>query len=194
MMFEKHISTFKEYLETHNYSERTVDTYSSNTKRFLVFIKKYYFRVNSVEKITKDILLDYQNYIAHHKTKKGGTLSNSTQCSILKSIKKFFQFLIKSDFILKDPSTAIVFPKEEQRLTRNVLTEKEMETLLNSINLDNPLGLRNRAIIELFYSCGIRTSELCNLKVNDVNLKEQTVTIVKGKGNKSRIAPIGQYA
>jgi len=162
MNYEKQVNALKEYLEMQNYSDRTVDTYTSNTKRFLKFIVKYYFRVNSLEKITKDMVLDYQNYISHAKTKKGEILSNSTQCSILKSIKKFFQFLIKSDLILKDPSTVIVFPKEEQRLTRNILTEQEIENLLNSINLNNPIGLRNRAIIELFYSCGIRTSELCN--------------------------------
>jgi site-specific recombinase XerD len=57
-----------------------------------------------------------------------------------------------------------------------------------------PIGIRNRAIIELFYTCGIRTSELCDLTVHDVDLKEQTVIIVKGNGNKSRILPIGQYA
>ena len=108
-------------------------------------------------------------------------------------MKKFFFFLVKKDLILKDPTTVLTFPKEEQRLIRNILSEKEVFELLDNTKLRDTIGIRNRAILELFYACGIRTSELCNLRVHDVDLKEQTVTIVKGKGNKSRLLPIGQY-
>jgi len=62
------------------------------------------------------------------------------------------------------------------------------------MKLTDPVSIRNRSIVELFYGCGIRTTELCQLKVQDVDLKEQTATILKGKGNKFRIVPMGQYA
>jgi integrase/recombinase XerD len=88
----------------------------------------------------------------------------------------------------------LTFPKDEQRLTRNIISEKEVFALLENLKPRDPRAIRNRAIVELFYSCGIRTSELCNLRVQDVDLKEQTITVLKGKGNKSRIIPIGQYA
>ena len=87
----------------------------------------------------------------------------------------------------------ISFPKEEQRLTRNILTENEVFDLLENNNLRDPLSIRNRAVLELFYATGMRTTELCSLRIQDVDLKGQTVTIVKGKGNKSRLLPIGQY-
>ena len=194
MKFEKHFNGFKEYLETNQFSERTVETYCSYAKQFLFFIEEYYPRITSLEKITKDIVLDYQNYLTNYKNDKGEPLANKTQSLKLRALKKFFLFLIRKDLILKDPTTIITFPKEEQRLTRNILSEKEVFELLDNIKLRDPIGIRNRAILELFYACGIRTSELCNLKVHDVDLKEQTVIIVKGKGNKSRLLPIGQYA
>ena len=194
MKFEKHFNGFKEYLETNQFSERTVETYCSYTKQFLSFIEEYYPRITSLEKITKDIVLDYQNYLTNYKNDKGESLANKTQSLKLRALKKFFFFLIKQDLILKDPTTIISFPKEEERLTRNILSEKEVFELLDNTKLRDPIGIRNRAILELFYACGIRTSELCNLKVHDVDLKEQTVIIVKGKGNKSRLLPIGQYA
>ena len=147
-----------------------------------------------MEKITKDIVLDYQTYLTHYRTKVNKPLSNKTQNLKLDALRKFFIFLIKKDLILKDPTTELSFQKEEQRLTRNILSEKEVFHLLDKMKPRGPIGIRNRAIIELFYACGIRTSELCALKVHDVDLKEQTVTIVKGKGNKSRVVPIGQYA
>jgi integrase/recombinase XerD len=72
-------------------------------------------------------------------------------------------------------------PREEEQFTRMILSEDEVIQLLRNIPEHTPEGMRNRAIIELFYGCGLRTSELCNLKVTDVNLKDQTVTIIKGK-------------
>jgi len=194
MKFEKHVNTFKEYLEEHNYSERTVETYSYNTNRFLNFLEKYYPRIKSLEKVTKEIVLDYQKYLVNHKNRKGEPLSNRTQILKLIVIRLFFAFLLKHDLILKNPASSLTLPREEHKITRNILTENEVLTLLENLKLTDPVSIRNRAIVELFYGCGVRTTELCNLKVHDVDLKEQTVIIVKGKGNKSRVVPIGQYA
>ncbi len=194
MRFEKYLNGFKEYLESGNFSDRTVETYGWCVKQFLAFIEKYYPRITSMEKITKDIVLDYQNYLANYRNENGEPLANKTQSLKLNALRKYFVFLIKKDLILKDPTTVLTFPKEEQRLPRNILSEKEVFNLLFHLKPRDPLSIRNRAIIELFYACGIRTSELCNLKIHDVDLKEQTVIVVKGKGNKSRMLPIGQYA
>jgi site-specific recombinase XerD len=194
MKFGKYIDMFVDYLKAINFSERTIESYSAYAKQFLSFVENYYTRIKSLERITKQIILDYQSYLANYKDKRGSSLSNRTQSFKLKAVKKFFHFLIKKDIILKDPSTVITFPKEDQRFIRNVLSQKEVFELLDNIKLNTPVNIRNRAILELFYACGIRTSELCDLKAHDIDLKEQTVTILKGKGNKSRILPIGQYA
>ncbi len=194
MKFEKYFDAFKEHLEERNLAERTVETYCYNTKRFFHFLEKYYPRIKSLGKVTKEIALDYQKYLGSYKNRKGEPLANKTRILRLIIVRKFFSFLVKQDLILKNPASSITLPKEEQRLTRNILTEKEMLGLLESMKLTDPVSIRNRAIIELFYGCGIRTTELCQLKIQDMDLKEQTVTIVKGKGNKFRIVPVGQYA
>jgi len=194
MKFEKHVNTFKEYLEEHNYSDRTVETYCYNTNRFLKFLDKYYPRIKSLEKVTKEIVLDYQKYLVNYKNRKGEPLSNQTQILKLIVIRLFFSYLLKHDLILKNPASSLTLPREEHKMTRNILTENEVLSLLENLKLTDPVSIRNRAIVELFYGCGVRTTELCNLKVHDVDLKEQTVVIVKGKGNKSRVVPIGQYA
>ncbi len=171
-----------------------METYCAYAKRFVGFLDEYYPRVTSFEKITKEIILDFQSYLVQYKNKKGELLSNVNQGLILRAVKKLFYFLIKRDLILKDPTTGITFPKEQQRLTRNIPSKQEVFDLLKNTKLRDPVSIRNRAIIQLFYSFGIRTSELCNLKAQDVDLKQQTVAIVNGKGGESRLLPTGQYA
>ena len=78
MKFEKYLNSFKEYLESNQFSERTVETYCAYAKQFLSFIEEYYQRITSLEKITKDIVLDYQNYLASYKNEKGEPLANKT--------------------------------------------------------------------------------------------------------------------
>ena len=137
---------------------------------------------------------DYLNYLTCFKNKLGKRLSNKTIRLKLIIIKVFFKYLLKYDYVLSDPTKMIELPREEKDLPRNILSEEEVKEILTSIRTNTPLGLRNKAILELLYSSGIRTSELANLKIPDVDLKENTLMIVKGKGNKSRLVPIGQHA
>jgi integrase/recombinase XerD len=194
MNFTKIQAEFAEYLQIRHYSERTITSYFSNVQHFVDFLQKYYARVTSFDHVSKDIIFDYQCYLAKSMNCKDELISNTTQRLKLTALKSLFSFLMKKDYILFDPTAALEMPREEQRLTRAILSKEEIRELLQNIPKHTPVGIRNRAIIELFYGCGMRTSELCNLKIGDVNLKEQTVGIVKGKGNKDRIVPIGQYA
>jgi integrase/recombinase XerD len=194
MSLQKFVSEFSEYLLLQHYSERTIATYTSNVEHFITFLGSYYPRITSFEQVTKDIVFDYQSYLAKNKNRKDEPVSSTTQRLKLVAVKKLFSFLMKKDYILFDPTMALDMPREEEQFTRTILTEAEVMQLLRNIPEHTPVGIRNRAIIELFYGCGLRTSELCNLKVTDVNLKDQTVTIIKGKSNKSRVVPIGVYA
>ena len=194
MKFKRHAEGFRDYLRTHHFAARTLETYGANTKRFLAFLEQRYPSINTVEQVTKDTILDYQRHLAEHEDPRIGALTHATQNLILRSVRKFFHYLLRGDFILRDPTSVLEFPKEEQKLIRNVLSEDEVSGLLEQIKPIGPEGLRNRAIVELLYACGIRTTELCQLRVADLDLKEQTATIMKGKGGKSRVVPIGQYA
>ncbi len=146
MRFEKYFNAFKEHLEERNLAERTVETYCYNTKRFFHFLEKYYPRIKSLEKVTKEIALDYQKYLGSYKNRKGEPLANKTRILRLIIVRQFFSFLAKQDLILKNPAASITLPKEEQRLTRNILTEKEVLGLLESMKLTDPVSIRNRAI------------------------------------------------
>ena len=194
MLFEEHLKGFKNSLKLRNYSERTIESYFANATQFAAFIGKYYSRITSVSKITKDILLDYQNYLINYRNRTDNPLAGKTQNLKLISVRKFFQYLFKKDLILKDISDVFTFAREEQKITRNILNEKQTLDLLKNIKLNSPISIRNKAIAETFYSSGIRTSELCNLKLHDIDLNNQVITIVKGKGNKSRIVPLTMYA
>ena len=194
MTVDQAIAPFHEHLETSGFSPRTVEAYDRHAGEFVLFLKRYYPRVSKPMEVTRDIIADYQQYVRELTTCGGRPLANTTVRLKLTAVKRLFDYLVSVDQVLKDPTTVIVSPKEEQRLVRNVLTEAEVLDLLQKLEPRDPVSTRNRAILELFYACGMRTSELCDLKVGDVDLAEQTVTIVRGKGGKSRVLPIGQYA
>ncbi len=194
MKFNKHYNLFKDHLIAKHFSERTVSSYTQEVKKFLTFIDENYTRINQLTQITKQIIADYQNYLTCYKDKKGKSLSSKTIKIKLISVKNFFKYLVKYDYIISDPTTVVELPREEKELPKSVLTEDEVRLILESIKTNTPIGLRNKAILELFYSTGMRTSELANLKITDVDLKEYTTIIYLGKGNKTRVVPIGQYA
>ena len=143
MSFKRYLTDFESYLSAIRLSERTIETYSTYANRFCHFLETYYPRIRSFERITKDIVLDYQNYLSTHKSSKGQRLCNKTQGLILRALKKFFSYLMKRDLILKDPTTVIVMPKEEQTLPRNILSEKEVFALLESIRMNDPVGIES---------------------------------------------------
>ncbi len=192
MTFEQSISGFLEHLEHRGYSPRTIEAHVEHLRKFATFIERFYPRVRTFENVTKDIAEDYQRYIADLRNDRGQVISNATKNKKLSPVRMLFTFLVEQDRMISNPAKALVYMKEDQRLIRNVLTEDEMKSVLSSLQTRTQVGLRNRAIFELLYACGIRTSELCDLKVEDVELKEQTVLVVNGKGGKSRLLPIGQ--
>ena len=194
MTLEEARNHFTQYLKRIGRSKETIDTYGRNVKQFASFLNDYYPRVKSVEEVTAEIATDYQDYLTGMEDDAGRTLSRKTLQLKLVSLRVFFRFLTREDIIRSDPTKQIVLPKSERRLTRSVLSEEEICSIFASCDLRTPIGLRNRAILEVLYACGIRTSELCNLKTNDIDLRGQTITIENGKGGKSRIVPIGQYA
>jgi site-specific recombinase XerD len=194
MVFQKYHDLFENYLMQRKYSERTVQNYCQQVEMFLSFIEKYYPNLNQIDEIKKDIILDFQNYLVSSKDRNGKYLSNNTLILKLIALRKFFRFLKENDFILINPAACIVLPKEEKTLHRNIPTQEEMQVMIQSVKPNSPINMRNRAILEILYACGIRTTELCRLKISDIDFKQQTATVYNGKGGKSRIMPLTMYA
>lgn len=119
-------------------------------------------------------------------------LMASSQARIISGIKSFFQYLVQEDTIKKNPAELLDAPKTARTLP-DVLSTEEIDRMIASIDLSRDEGVRNKAILETMFSCGMRVSETVNLKVSDISFAEEFVRVI-GKGNKERLVPIGQVA
>lgn len=115
-----------------------------------------------------------------------------SQARILSGIKSFFHFLVLADYLEGDPSELLEGPKIGFKLPE-VLTVAEIDTIISAVDLSKSEGQRNRAILETLYSCGLRVSELCALKLSDLYFEEGFIKVT-GKGNKQRLVPISPRA
>ena len=115
-----------------------------------------------------------------------------TQSRVISGIKAFFRYLIIEKIITNDPSEMLESPKLGRKLP-DVLTPEEVEKIIYSVDLSKEEGERNKAIFETLYGCGLRVSELINLKISDLHFKEGII-LVTGKGNKQRLVPVGKAA
>ena len=115
-----------------------------------------------------------------------------SQARILSSLRSFYAFLRLDGFLDTDPTELLKTPKIGMRLPA-VLTVQEIDDIINGIDLSKPEGQRNRAMIEMLYSCGLRVSELCNLKISDLYLTDGFIRVT-GKGDKQRLVPISPRA
>ena len=136
-------------------------------------------------KVDKD---DIREYIAS----RAGKLSKRSQARLLSSLKAFFDWCIVEGERKDNPCDAVDFPKLGQYLPE-VLSVEEVEAIMDSVDLRSPSGVRDRAILEMLYGCGLRVSELCGLSISHVYLDEGFVRVV-GKGDKERLVPLGEPA
>jgi integrase/recombinase XerD len=152
--------------------------------------------ITSPQEVTQAVLERYQGYLhySQNKTKKGQKLSPRTQHLRVTTLKGFFKWLSKYNHILYNPARELELPKLGSPLPGAILTLEEIEKVMSRANLDEPLGIRDRAILETLYSTGIRRMELCNLTRRDLNLEHGFVMVREGKNNKDRVVPIGDRA
>ena len=130
--------------------------------------------------------------IREHIAARAGKISKRSQARLLSSLKAFFDWCIVEGERKDNPCDAVAFPKLGQYLPE-VLSVEEVEAIMDSVDLRSPSGVRDRAILELLYGCGLRVSELCGLRISQVYLNEGFVRVV-GKGDKERLVPLGEPA
>lgn len=166
-----------------NFSRNTLEAYRNDLEKLLVFMER-----EQKDPLTLQ-LEDLQTFAAGlHDV----GISPRSQCRILSGVRSFFRFLQLDGYREDDPTELLESPRLGEHLPE-VLTTEEIDRLEQSVDLGKPEGHRNRAIIEVLYSCGLRVSELVNLKLSDLYLEEQYVRIM-GKGSKERLVPISQAA
>jgi integrase/recombinase XerD len=146
------------------------------------------------QEITKPILETYQRYVFYYRKKDGAPLSTASQRGKLSPLKGFFKWLTKRNYLLYNPASELELPRMTRRLPKHVLTAEEVEAVMGQTDLSDPLGIRDRAVLEVLYSTGMRRMELVNLQVSDIDTERGTLLVRLGKGRKDRIIPIGERA
>lgn len=151
--------------------------------------------INDLRKLTKRDFLDFQSWIYGLTDKNGKKYASSTMAGRIFCVKSFFRYLVKCDYLESDYSS-ILETKEEKGLPHTCMTEREVNILLNQPDITNPIGLRDKALMEVLYSTGIRAKELAGLRIEDIDFSGGLLRVEDPKGGKSfqRIIPIGKTA
>ena len=166
-------------------SKNTCVSYINDITQYCDYIKKYRKKTDPEDIDIEDI----RSYLA---SLKRNHITPSSQSRKLSAMKSFHKFLMLEKYVSKNVAKLIQNPKQEKKLP-TVLSIEEVENLLNVLTEDTPLELRNKTMIELAYSSGLRVSELINLKISNLHLQNGFIEIL-GKGNKERIVPVGEEA
>ena len=182
------LNIYKKELIKRSFTEGSIQTYLDDVRFFLRFLLKN--NISDLREITKQTINDYQNYLFYYKTRNKKTLHSSTQSRKLIIVKAFLQSMADLSLILFNPASDIELPRQEKRLPRNILKFKEIEKIESMINNKDLLEFRDKMIIEIFYTTGIRVTELLNIRLNDIDIEDKILHIHKGKGGKSRSIPL----
>ena len=184
-MWDKLIKNFKNYLKIErNLSQNTITSYLFDLQKLNIFLQENNFSSNPSH-IKESTLKKFVYKISKE-------IKPSSQARIISGIKRFFDFLILENILNENPLENIETPKIGSKLP-TTLTVKEIDKLIDSIDIKSKNKIRNKAIIEILYSCGLRVSELITLKVSDLYFNESIIKVT-GKGNKERFVPISKGA
>lgn len=181
---DKTTKDFIKYLKNEKrYPDTTILSYERDIDNYYGYIK---LKNIDYKKISKEEIRDYLKYLDDLK------YSKSTISRILSTLRHFYSYLVIHNIVEINQFKLIRNPKKEKKLP-NFLQGDELQKIFDSIDIDKPLGLRNRLIVELLYASGIRVSELTDLTLDDIDINNKEIRII-GKGNKERIVYFGDYA
>lgn len=183
---------FVEHLEVRNYAGATVLATESSLRLFSEWAHDR--DITRPSEVTKPVLESYQRWLFYYRKRSGKALTFATQRVQLQKLRGYFKWLSRQNAIPSNPASELELPRIERRLPRAILSEREVERVLMQADLTDALGLRDRAMMEVLYSTGIRRHELAGLELFDVAEDRGTLTVRQGKGKKDRVVPIGERA
>ncbi|WP_313216508.1 site-specific tyrosine recombinase XerD [Soonwooa sp.] len=185
MNWSEKISDFSNYLKFEkNFSENTLDAYLRDIKKLQEYAMTELEGISPLEISFENL----QEFIYQLSKKK---ISERSQARWISSIKAFFKYLVEDEVREDNPATLLEGPKLGLYLP-DTLSIEDIERILKCIDLSNDLGQRNRCILEVLYACGLRVSELIDLRISNINFKEHYLK-VEGKGGKVRLVPLAEY-
>lgn len=177
-------------MKVKNYAASTRTGYGRELGKFFDYLRSK--EITDIKRVTRDILTAYQLLLFEQKEAKG--LTTATVAVKIRAVKRFFEHLEASGQVLINPAEYLKEPKIETRLPRAVLTQDEARKILDRPDLGTLIGIRDRAVLEVFYSTGIRLEELINLTIFDCDLQGGLLRVNNGKFAKDRVIPLGKHA
>ena len=179
-------------LEVQNYSEFTVRGRAGHIGVFLAWLQER--GITEPVEVTRPVLERYQRHLFHYRKADGEPLSFRSQHARLVPLRMWFRWMTRQNYILHNPASVLELPRLGRSLPKNIFSAAEVERVLTLCEIEEPIGLRDRALLEVIYSTGMRRLELVRLKLYDLSLDRGLILIRQGKGKKDRYVPIGERA
>lgn len=186
----KYVTEFIEWGGVKGHSKDTLRRRTLSLSRFINWCELK--RLKRVQDIDLTHLQDYQRHLHHYRKKNGEPLTKGTQYTFLTPITTFFKWLKKQRYILYNPAFEMELPKRPRRLPRTIFNTAEIDNILDQPNTNTLEGIRDRAILETFYSTGIRLSEMVDLSVFDIDYHRHILRVNDGKDDQDYVVPLGE--
>jgi integrase/recombinase XerD len=188
-----YMQSYHQWMQEMNFSHNTVKQHRCFFNKFLDWCEER--GVMRPEDVSQELIERYQKHIYHtKKPETGETLSVNAQRSVGVAIHTFFRWMRKRGHLKFNPAADIELPRSEYRLPKYALTVEEVEKILLLADTESVIGIRDRAMMELLYSTGMRREELSKLKLYDLNAAKGTLVVRQGKGKRDRVLPVGVRA
>jgi integrase/recombinase XerD len=190
--FEDEVESYLTWMTVHNYAATTVE----NRRRYLGYFREF-AQLRGQQRpvdVTPALVISYQEHLHDYRKAGGDPLSVATQVQRLVPVTQFFGWLRREKRIDENPAADLLMPRADRQLPEATLSATEMTRLMAVPDVTRPLGLRDRALLEIFYSSALRRSELIALRTSDVDFERGTLFVHRGKGAKDRYVPVGERA
>ncbi|MBI2892410.1 MAG: site-specific tyrosine recombinase XerC, partial [Deltaproteobacteria bacterium] len=188
------LERYLEWLHVRSFAAATIEHQRHDLHAFIAWCEER--SITRPGEVSRAVLRRYQRWLYHQRARKGRDrpLGLATQRSRLTAVRMLLHWLVRTQHLLSNPAADLELPRQPQRLPRGVLGREEAERLMAEPDLATPLGIRDRALLEVLYSTGMRRKEVASLVLEDIDAARGTVMVRLGKGGKDRVVPIGERA
>ena len=183
MTFEEGVNELLAHLRLDGYRAATIDNYSDQLKRFGEWLRRR--RIRDLRALSQARLLTYQIDVRRE------PISRETQALRIRAVKRLYGYLVAQGHLLLDPTEGLQEISRRHTLPKPVLSQAEMKRLLAAPEVSRPLGIRDRALLEVLYATGVRVGELEQVACSDVNLRDGTMRLRVTKSGQPRLVPLG---
>ena len=192
LLLTRYLGAYADWMGMTGYAALTVEMRRYKLMHFITWA--YERSLSDPREITRPILERYQRHLYFLRKDNGEPLALSTQNDLLIAVKQYFKWLARENHILANPASDLQLPKLPKRLPRHILSVEEVEQCLSGADPATPGGLRDRALLELLYSTGIRRMEAARLSCGDLDRARGLLLVREGKGGADRVVPVGERA